>query len=370
MAPTTGASQAPEYSITNAGESRICVHCGLVMGVESRFCPFCHAEYTVHLRGYCLNCHDVVDVDGGKCIRCGQDAADAHYESELHVTPDPAPAAQADAASPPSVPRKSSRLGWLLAGAGVVGLILVLLVLVIFSGTSPQAAPTATRRPAPTRTPNIRATVDAINARATQDAESAWVDRFSGPILEEVNGHTPNFADDFSDLNGRFSRWGDLAAGVSFTDGIMRINTAGTDWASAGGSLNASDFVLRFDFTPRTISDQSGIYVDFRCTDDGCYNFGFNLFDDWWGMGYMPGGVYQTVSDGSSDEVGPDRRTSVIVIASGNEFAFYANGRPILHATHRSLQGEYVSIGVWAPEDVAEVDFDNVQFWDLNNLIP
>ncbi len=250
---------------------------------------------------------------------------------------------------------------------------LVALVLILSSGHSlqPQPPAPATRKPAASKIPNYGATSEAQNVQATQTAEARWVNGFCKPILEEANRHPPNFSDDFSDRNGRFVRWSSIDAGVTFPEGVMRINTTGADWSGAGGSLNAADFVLKFDFTPRQISNESGIVANFRGSAAGWYNFGFNLYDEWWGMGYLPNGEYQTVREGFSKEVRLNRTTRVIVMARGNEFAFYTNGRPFAHVKHNALQGgNDVSLGVYAPGESAEVDIDNVEFWDLNKLVP
>lgn len=149
----------------------------------------------------------------------------------------------------------------------------------------------------------------------------------------------------------------------------MHMDTTGVEWAGAGGSLMAVNFVLEFDFTPRVSSDDSGVFVNFRATDDGFYNFGFDFYDFWWGMGSLPAGEeYRMIADGWSEEVGLDRTTSVIIIAQGNRFAFYANGRPLSSVLDAQYGGDWVDMGVYSTQGTAKADIDNVKFWDLDNL--
>lgn len=58
------------------------------------------------------------------------------------------------------------------------------------------------------------------------------------------------------------------------------------------------------------------------------------------------------------------------MIARGNQYAVYIDGQPIAYTTHNELlDGAYVLIGIYSSPGYSEVDFDNVKFWDLNNLL-
>lgn len=368
-------------TVAMAGETKQCPSCGNTIKLEAKICHFCRATFEIRVRCYCLTCHDIMDVDGTKCINCGNEAADVHFESILLQAPPPKPAPPPPFAKPqPTHKRHVS--AWLIGSAVVLGVVIITagVILLATGGLkkptlfAPATSPlthTSTSRPTTTRTPNYVATQQRHNENATATAQAAWVQGFAQPILNDVHSHKPNFEDDFSDLSGRYFRWSDITAGITFTEGVLRMNTTGYDWAGAGGSMVATDFVLEFEFTPRITSDESGVCANFRSSDAGWYNFGFNLYDFWWGMLSFPAGQdSRVVAEGWSEEISLNRTTFVTIIAKGNRFAFYTNGKPLIYVEDSSFDGDWVDIGVWAPNDPAEVDFDNVKFWDLDNLKP
>ncbi len=224
---------------------------------------------------------------------------------------------------------------------------------------------TATRVPA--RAPNDAATQQAKNSRATATAQYAWTNTFAAPILFQTNLHAPNFEDDFITTSGRFVRWNSITeSGVTFADGVMRMK--GSDWHGAGGSMIATDFVISFDVKPINIGSGSGFAVNFRSGNNQWYNFGCNFYDDWCGMMVFLEGEEETgVSDRMSG-TDPEQRRNILVIAQGNEFGFYINEVPFAYVRDNRLHGDWIDIGLWSSPGESEIEFDNVKFWDLNNL--
>jgi hypothetical protein len=249
-----------------------------------------------------------------------------------------------------------------------------------FAATVPTGTPTPTPAHAPasspTRTPNraptlsLLATRQARELHATATAQAAWVDGFAAPILAEISGRPPNFQDDFETMSGRYVRWSSLTHGVTFADGSLKMSVI-DGYVDAAGSLVATNFVLEFSLTPRTISSESWIGANFRCSDNISYNYGVIPSQDWWGMGITePDADWRGLLEGSTDQVEPDRQARITIIAQGDRFAFYLNGRPLGHIRDSTLQGAWISIGVYSPSGAAQVDLDNVKLWDLNNLLP
>lgn len=65
------------------GSQKSCPSCGQVIKSGAKLCRFCRAQFEVHLRGYCLHDHEVVEViDENICTKCGQVVEDVHVESK------------------------------------------------------------------------------------------------------------------------------------------------------------------------------------------------------------------------------------------------------------------------------------------------
>jgi alpha-tubulin suppressor-like RCC1 family protein/uncharacterized RDD family membrane protein YckC len=222
----------------------------------------------------------------------------------------------------------------------------------------PTAKPTATRRP--TSTPAATPTPSAADlARA-----------FAEPILAEVAARPPDFADDFSTASGRFVRWGSMSKGWTVVDGVFRAEV--TDgWIDAGGSLVATDFVLKFEFVPRTVNDTSWLGVLFRMVhgDDGdlYYTLGFGLQNGGWGLNRdKTGEAPEFFADGETGAVGTDRTTRVTLIARGDEMAVFVNDEPLTYVRDSVVSGDWNFIAIDSPSGATQVEVDNVEFWRLD----
>ncbi len=337
--------------------------------MNTKKCPMC-AEHIPLEATICEYCGTKFEVTVGE----GRTVSKFLDEPVALQTPPPQPIPSPKIAP---APKQGSPWGWITI---VLGLVLIIVVagggiLISQNGLPFLATPTNTPRPTntkqPTSTPDRIATQQRRNADATATSKASWAQGFAHPILNDVHDRQPNFEDDFSVLSGRFQRWSYLSGDVEFAEGIMRINTTGQDGGEAGGALIATDFVLEFEFTPRLAREGSAMAVGFRWSEPGGYGFNINLIDPWWGMILIPKEQEgRIIKDGDAEKSGLNRTTYVTVIAQGSRFAFYVNSKPFAYVEDVAFGGDWSSIGVWSPNGPAEVDFDNVKFWDLNNLLP
>jgi len=73
----------PVVSIYTPGGEKHCPACSYEIKAEARICRFCRKQFEIHLRGYCLHDHQVVNVtDRGLCLLCGGAVEDIHVESK------------------------------------------------------------------------------------------------------------------------------------------------------------------------------------------------------------------------------------------------------------------------------------------------
>jgi hypothetical protein len=73
------------------GDTKQCPCCGNEIKAKARICRFCGARFEITTKGYCTNCHKMVEVDDSNhCSECGSEVIDPHVVSNLTQSPTPA----------------------------------------------------------------------------------------------------------------------------------------------------------------------------------------------------------------------------------------------------------------------------------------
>jgi hypothetical protein len=69
-------------------DTKGCPCCGNEIKARARICRFCGARFQITTKGYCTNCHRMVDVDDtSRCSECGGEVLDPHVVSNLIQSP-------------------------------------------------------------------------------------------------------------------------------------------------------------------------------------------------------------------------------------------------------------------------------------------
>lgn len=273
---------------------------------------------------------------------------------------------------PTAAPRKKSPIGILVGGLVVLAICVVLGGVVLMQdGNMPNISGLlATDTPLPTSTP-LPVPTATLRPNPTATSQPDWVIDFSDPIISLIQTRNPDFEDSFSDSNWSHEQWW-MEKGVAIEDGLARITADGDHvWQGIGGPVNAVDFVLKLEFTPREASEGLWIGVSFREAE----NQGFNHFTiameqnseiAWCGFGKNDmEGKPGILAECETQQTGWGRTTKATVIVQGNRAALYLNGQPILFSSNLWPEGNGVSIGITSVSGKSVVEFDNVKFWNL-----
>jgi hypothetical protein len=81
----------PSANESLQGDTKQCPCCGNEIKAKARICRFCGARFEIATKGYCTNCHKMVNVDEtNRCMECGDEIIDPHVVSNLIQSPAPA----------------------------------------------------------------------------------------------------------------------------------------------------------------------------------------------------------------------------------------------------------------------------------------
>ena len=365
-APTPVAMVAvPTMAETPAatGETKNCPSCGQAIKLEARICRFCHAEFEVKARGYCLNCHDVVDVEKGNCARCGNEAADVHFESTFLKTP-PRPAPPPVSTAPSA---RKSHSGLWIAGALVVVVICGMIALGLwtqrlslpaFSGLFATSTPTVTPTQPPTLTPTITLTSTPSNTLTpTGTPLPDWAINFSEPILLAIQDRPPDFQDDFHDKSGGWFLYGCSDWRMQFVAGELVM----TNCEARNERLKYTDFVLEVD--ARFVSYDPA---------DGRWGVSWGneiIINNWGEISWLLREGPKVVDSGNAYPATASNH--ILIVVKRIESAVYVNDQPLSYIVSDTIQWRDISLFVPRLDNTkyeTVVAFDNFKLWDISDL--
>ena len=247
----------------------------------------------------------------------------------------------------------------------------------------PTIAPSATD--APTDTPTEVPTSTPIPT-ATSTPQPEWVADFAQPILDAIADRAPDFQDDFHDQSGGWHFENYCADWrMKYVDSELVVTVGAAIGTTVGNSectfhrndINYTNFVVEVDgrFLPGTAT-ASGWRITFRLTQgekDGIdYAAG-----DWIFIGYghdSPDAHIYVLNGPHQDFLlgGPATQSiHLLVIARGQKFAFYADGKPLYYTESSYCPYGDISLGVSNYGNLQTdtvVAFDNFKIWDLSDL--
>jgi tetratricopeptide (TPR) repeat protein len=196
----------------------------------------------------------------------------------------------------------------------------------------------------------------------------AWVDSFTNPVLEAIQGRSPDFEDDFSAPKPEWSlsgSSGELKIEDYIKAGVLEV---GPETGSLDAStMSAANFVIEFDFLPPAAAFYK-FGFRFRGEADG-RDYSLYFSEKNWGLllTYPGQQNWPTLAeDKDSPEIVPGQWTHVKLIVQGDQSAFFLNGKPVGYIQDRTLSGD--RIGFNFAEGTKTLD--NIKFWRLEEMQP
>jgi len=202
----------------------------------------------------------------------------------------------------------------------------------------------------------------------TPQAEQARA--FAEPILQAIADRPPDFEDDFSTADKGW-RWEEPSgSSVAIKDGVLSMNTTRpypSLWAKHE-LFTVPDFALQLEFRPKTVLQDAGVGFGFRDTNGPGYGLEFYPDYSTWGAWCVACGGNVELGKGNADVVKMGVWTKLLIVAKGTEFAIYLNDKPFTYFSDDTLPRGLIKIGMNSRGHDTVVEFDNVKFWNLENV--
>jgi tetratricopeptide (TPR) repeat protein len=227
--------------------------------------------------------------------------------------------------------------------------------------------------------PRLAAAIAQINATRTPTLPSgtatptqlSWVTSFAEPILKEIQGHNPDFEDDFSTLK---PEWGGDSTGEEVSPGVVIAPDYGVmglinnQAEVQGDHLASPDFAIQYDFQVQPNDPQDIITrFSFRQQGNSFISFELNLYAASWSILTEK----SEIQKGSLLGFDPTQIHTLLVIAQGVRFAIYLDGSPLAYFVDAQHP---LGINVITAECSSSSEFKlmihSMKFWKLAPAAP
>lgn len=197
---------------------------------------------------------------------------------------------------------------------------------------------------------------------------------FAEPILQAVANRPPDIEDDFSFDNGNWSSGLSGQNSAQIVDGVLRLtinDAVGDTWmGSSHVAMNVDDFVIQFDVRIPAMEFDSHLSIIWRWLPSDNSSYWLTLFpslDGAWSLGGAGNNFFQA-ANGNSDAVRIGEWFTVTIIGRGSHFAALINDQPLgeFEDVTRPIGRVVLGMNIFSGDAIAE--FDNVKYWDLDNV--
>ena len=265
------------------------------------------------------------------------------------------------------------------------GLVVLTLGVLLISGILKGSPPTEVAEPLPSLTANLPPT-KTTKPSATSTPIPAWVteaNTWAEPLLAAVQGRSPDFEDDFSQVDFRwyYSQYEEAYGHVlcANTDGAKMSTTEGSikfglvpscqQGSLTHPDLQYSDYILQMDVNFNQTSGEFALhqFLSSKRYDELYFSidpsrWAFTLYNFGDNIDYMEGGI----------DLDPSRPVTFTIINQSPNFLAYLNS--ILVVSYNDLDEGSVPGGMFFimrnddPKLSDTFELDNIKIWDLDKL--
>jgi tetratricopeptide (TPR) repeat protein len=205
-------------------------------------------------------------------------------------------------------------------------------------------------------------------APATPTSEPAWISGFVQPLMDQIEGKSPDFQDDFSQDRIWLNSYGvPVEKTGAVSAGSLRLSTANGETSQALPRL-ATDFVLEVDFQPDDLAGKEAVFaLNLRDGErSGQYRFEIDPQNNTYRLSKPSLMADSVLAEGTLPAATPGSSASLRTLTSGNRLAFLWNDAPLASVSDNLYKGGDNQIVLSVPSGSAAVDIDGVKLWDLN----